>query len=189
MNFTEHIEGLKKGSYSDFKILYEEYSDRLYGFIFNLTRSKSMANDIMQETFIKVWINRENIDPSMSFKSYLFKISKNKITDEFRKQINNPVFEDYMAYCDKLHADSNDIIEQKIDFDYFLQKLDIAKTKLTSRQREIFELSKEEGFSSSEIAKILNISEQTTYNILSSAMKILRKEMGLSSLLFLLFFD
>ncbi|GAB6007803.1 RNA polymerase sigma factor [Dysgonomonas reticulitermitis] len=178
-----------KGSHQDFRILYEEYSGRLYGFVFSLTRSRSMANDITQETFIKVWINRENIDPSMSFKSYLFKISKNKIIDEFRKQINNPVFEDYMAYCDELYADGNDNIEQTIDYDYFLQQLDNAKAKLTPRQREIFELSKEQRLPSSEIAQKLNISEQTIYNILSSAMKILRKEMGQASLLFLLFFD
>jgi RNA polymerase sigma-70 factor (ECF subfamily) len=147
-----------------------------------------MAEDIMQETFIKLWINRENIDMSLSFKSYLFKISKHKIIDEFRKRTNSPVFEDYMVYCDQLCADSNDNIEQKIDFDYFQQQLNTAKTKLTSRQQEIFELSKEEGLTSSEIAKRLNISEQTVYNILSSAMKVLRKEMGLSCFLFMLFF-
>ena len=189
MNLTKHIEGLIKGSYSDFKILYEEYSSNLYGFVFSLTRSKSMANDIVQETFIRVWINRESIDPTMSFKSYLFKISKNKIIDEFRRQMNNPVFEDYMEYHDTLHTDSNDSVEQKMDFDSFLKQLEAAKTKLTPRQREIFELAKEQGISSSEIAKKLEISEQTTYNILSSAMKILRKEIGLASFFFLLFFD
>lgn len=188
MDYTKHIEGLKNGSYADFKILYEEFSGSLYGFVFNLTRSKSMAKDIVQETFIKVWINRENIDPGMSFKSYLFKISKNKIIDDFRKQMSSPVFEDYMVYGDKLYTDSSNI-EQKIDFDNFLKQLDIAKVKLTPRQREIFELSKEQGIPSPEIAQRLNISEQTIYNILSSAMKILRKEMGVAGFLFLLFFE
>lgn len=189
MDYKKHIEGLRKGSYKDFKILYDIYYSNLYGFVFGLIRSESQTKEILQETFIKLWINRESINPELSFKSYLFKISKNSIVDQYKRQLNNPVFEDYLDYCDNLQLSNNDITQQ-LDYDQFVEKLEAAKSKLTSRQREIFELSKEQGLSSGEIATILDIKEQTVYNILSSAMNILKKEIDPAYLLlFFLFFN
>ncbi len=185
----EHIEGLKKGSYRDFKILYDEFSGNLYGFVFGLIKSESMAKEIVHETFIKVWINRENLNPDQSFKSYLFKISKNRVIDLYRQQLNNPVMEDYLDYCDSIQLSENNV-SSDIDYDLFVQKLENAKNKLTARQREIFELSKEQGISSKEISQKLNITEQTTYNILSTAMQIIKKEIGPACLiLFAIFFE
>lgn len=189
MNYIKHIEGVKRGSYADFKILYEEFSENLYGFVYRLTKSHTLSKEIVQETFIKIWVNRENLDSRMSFKSFLFKISKNKIIDEFRRQISSPVYEDYMEYSDNFDFSAEENVENKLDLDDFIRQLEKAKEKLTPRQREIFELSKEQGLSSSDIAEKLEISEQTIYNILSSAMKILRKEIKYSGFFFLIFFN
>jgi len=192
MDYAQHIQGLKNGSYTDFKILYKEFSGNLFGFVYSLTKSESITKDIVQETFIKVWLNRENIDPQMSFKSYLYKIAKNNIIDDFRKQINSPVFEDYMEYCDNPHLSNLENIELQLDLDTFIKQLNVVKEKLTLRQREIFELCKEQGLSSSEVAEKLNLSEQTVYNTLSLVMKILKKELSYSSFLsalFLTFFN
>lgn len=81
-------------------------------------------------------------------------------------------------------------IEKKLDFDLFVEELNRAKDKLTSRQREIFEMSKEEGLTSSEIASKLGISEQTVYNQLSTALRLLKKEIkGTLLFFFTLFFS
>jgi RNA polymerase sigma-70 factor (ECF subfamily) len=187
-DYEKHIIGLQNGLYKDFKSIYDTFSGKLSGFVFGLVKSESLTKDIVQETFMKIWINRKNIDIQQSFKSYLFKIAQNLIIDHFRKQMNDPVFENYLDYSDELSADT-DKIEQKIDFDLFVKQLEIAKTKLTTKQKEIFELSKEQGMSVPEIAQLLNITEQTIYNQLSSALKILRKEIGVIHLvLFLSFF-
>nr|WP_239060791.1 sigma-70 family RNA polymerase sigma factor [Bacteroides sp. 519] len=170
-------------------MLYDKFSSNLYGFVFGLVKSETMAKEIVHETFIKVWINRENINPDLSFKSYLFKISKNRIIDLYREQLSNPVMEDYLDYCDSIQLSENNIIS-KIDYDAFVERLELAKNKLTTRQREIFEMSKEQGISSKEIAQQLNISEQTTYNILSTAVRIVKEEIGVVGLLlFSIFFE
>lgn len=189
MQNKKHIEGLKRGSYKDFKILYDTFSGNLYGFVFGLVKSESMAKEIVNETFIKIWINREKIDADQSFKSYLFKISKNNIIDSYRRQISNPVMEDYLDYSNSIQLSENNTFSQ-IDYDGFIEKLEQAKLKLTARQREIFELSKEQGLPSKEISQKLKISEQTTYNILSSAIRIIKKEIGPAGLILLtLFFE
>ena len=63
----------------------------------------------------------------------------------------------------------------------------IAKQKLTPAQRNIFELSREEGMSNTEIAAASNLSEQTVKNHLSAALKVLRVELGKYNFLFALF--
>jgi RNA polymerase sigma-70 factor (ECF subfamily) len=79
---------------------------------------------------------------------------------------------------------------KKIDFDLFVARLEIAKSKLTPRQREIFELSKEQNLSVSEVAERLSIGEQPIYNQLSVALQLLRKEIGsVFLLMFALFFE
>jgi len=166
---------LKKGSYKAFEELYEQYFDTLYNFAFTLIRSHDKTSDIVQDTFIKVWINHQKIDLDLSFKAWLFKIAKNQILDEFRKQVRSPLFENYIAYCHD-ESLSFDNIEEALDFEKFYQDLETAKSKLSPRQREVFDLLKEHDLSISEVSKKLNISTQVVYNYLSQALAILRKE-------------
>jgi RNA polymerase sigma-70 factor (ECF subfamily) len=174
-----HIEGLQKGSYRDFKALYEMFSGKLYGFVFGLTKSESLTKDIVQETFVRIWTGRQAIDPQQSFKSYLFKIARNLIVDSLRKQMNDPVFEDYLDYAENLALSHNgEDVYRKIDFDRFIRCLDKAKQALSPRQKELFELNKEQGVAAPEIARKLNISEQTVYNQLSAALKTLKQAIG-----------
>lgn len=76
---------------------------------------------------------------------------------------------------------------EKIYYDDFIDKLAIAKQKLTPAQRNIFEMSREEGMSNAEIAALSDISEQTVKNHLSAALKILREELRKYNYLFALF--
>ena len=188
MNVTElHVKKLIAGSYEDFTVLYHRYASQLYAFVFHLTGSQFIAKDIVQDTFLKVWLNREQIDLKLSFRAYLFTIAKNQILNEFRRQMNNPIFSDYMH----LNMEENffeNTTEQKIDFDEFNRLLCQSKKKLSPAQSRIFGLNKEQGISVKEIAQMLNITEQTVRNQLSAALHILRKEMGKYSFLLIIIF-
>lgn len=183
-----HIIQLKKGSYKSFTAVYDFFAPQLYAFLFSLTHSKSRSKDILQETFLKVWEKRTEIDINLSFKSYLFTIAKNRLLNELREELKSPVFSDYLdfAFFDK-GVDSE--IENQIDFDRFKKYLQKTKEKLSPRQRQIFELNKEEGVSIKEIADKLSITEQVVRNQLSIAIKILRTEMNKFFFLFALFFS
>lgn len=183
------IKELNRGSYVAFNKLYNRYFDLLYGYIFRLTRSHEDTKCIVQDAFLKVWIHRDELKPDVSFKAWLFKVSKNQMIDKFRSRINNPVFENFMNFaCDEQLSVAPE--DQSYDFDYFNKCLNEAKTKLTPRQNEIFQLCKEEGISPGKVASLLGISEQAVYNNLSKALTVLRKHMHPSHfLLFALFFD
>lgn len=170
------IKGLKSGSYEDFDRLYAIYSDLLYGFVLNLTKSSSEAKDILQETFLRVWQTRANLSEEMSFKSYLYTIARNLIIDSFRSQMRNVAFEEYIN-SDAYQNYTEDTVETGLDFEDFRKRFENAKGKLTERQLEVFELSREQGLSITDIGKKLHISEKTVKNQLSLAMKTLREEL------------
>ena len=171
-----HIEKLRNGSYLSFMFLYDVYVDSLYGYALELTRSRLLANELVQDTFVKVWINRSSIRPELRFKSFLFKIAKNQLIDEYRKKLRDPLFEDYLFHQGDPSVAENPV-DLKVDFDDFKEHLQLAKKKLTPRQREVFELSKEKGYSAGEIATRFQITEQTVYNQLYLAVQIIQKEM------------
>lgn len=183
---NDTIKKLREGSHEAFDSLYNMYADSLYGFALLHTKSKTQAEDIVQETFLKLWNMRASLSVEGSFKSLLFTIAKNHVIDVFRQQINRPDFEDYIRFCEDENLLDNTAVE-KIYYDDFLEKLAIAKQKLTPSQRSIFELSREEGLSNAEIAKISNLSEQTVKNHLSAALKTLRTELQKYHFLFALF--
>ena len=182
-----HVEKLRNGSYLSFKFLYDLYVDSLYGYTLELTRSRLLANELVQDTFVKVWINRSSIRPELRFKSFLFKIAKNQLIDEYRKKLRDPLFEDYLFHQGDPSVAENPL-DLKVDFDDFKEHLRLAKNKLTTRQREVFELSKEKGYSAGEIATRFQITEQTVYNQLSLAVQIVQKEMRTLAKFILLFF-
>lgn len=182
----ETIKKLQEGSYEAFDTLYNVYADSLYGFALLHTKSTVQAEDIVQDTFLKLWNMRESLSVEGSFKSMLFTIAKNHVIDIFRQQVNRANFEDYIAFCENENLLDNTSVE-KVYYNDFLEKLAIAKQKLTPAQRNIFELSREEGMSNTEIAAASNLSEQTVKNHLSAALKVLRVELGKYNFLFALF--
>lgn len=182
----ETIKQLREGSYEAFDILYNVYADSLYGFALLHTKSVVQAEDIVQETFLKLWNMRYSLSEEGSFKSMLFTIAKNHVIDVFRQQINRADFEDYMSFCEDENLSDTTSID-KIYYDDFVEKLAISKQKLTPAQRNIFEWSREEGLSNAEIACKAGLSEQTVKNHLSSALKVLRAELLKYNFLFALF--
>lgn len=166
---------LKKGSHSAFRQLYESYFDLLYGFIFRLTRSHQFATEIVQITFTKVWNSHATIQPEESYKAWLFKIGKNEVINALKKQWNDPLFVDFLSFCESESMSVEP--DNAYDFHQFKKNLSTAKRKLTFRQCLVFELYHERGFSAKEIAEQLQINEQSVYNHLSKALAILRKEL------------
>lgn len=181
------IEGVRGGAYESFSLLYNRWVSPLYRFVFSLVKSEDVTQDIVQESFVKIWSNRENLRTGYSFKSYLFTISYHLVLKEWRCKLEHPLMEDYMNYCNSENLSTQPSTEEHIDFDKFIERLKKAKDKLSPRQRQIFEMNKEENIPISEIATSLSISDQSARNQLSAALKIVRKEIGNYTLLLVLF--
>lgn len=169
----EYIKQLQNDSKEAFEYLYYTYSPRLYGFIFNLTKSAEMAEEVVQEAFIKIWENRAHIQPDYSFKSYLFMIARNHVINVFRRHSIMTNLEEYGNLQNDI-AFSDNNAENYAEINDLRAYIEKAKTHLTPRQQQIFELSKEKGLSNQEIADLLKITKQSVKNQLSASLHILQ---------------
>lgn len=168
----KHIVSLKKGSYESFTYLYNKYVGALYTFIFEIINDKDTTKDIVQETFIKVWTGKEDVNEDLVFRNYIFTIGRNLLLNELRKKVNQTLS------IDTLLEDDFEVYTPGTDEEYNLNRLEkirIAKEKLPPRQLELFVLNKEKGLSVKEIIQITNLSEQTIRNQIHQAVKFIRK--------------
>ena len=160
------IKELRNGSYQAFTQIYEAYADRLYSFVLKQLKNRSLTQDIVQDTFLRLWDNRSQLNSFGNLQAFIFTIAKHQVIDYFRKQVNELQFEDFMEYCEN---------QEK------------SKYFLSPRERVIYELSREKHIPVKQIAEQLELSEQTVKNYLTSALKILRSEMLKYNIIFLFF--
>ena len=158
---------LKNGSYEAYTYLYEKWVPLLFRFAYSLVKSKVTAEEIVQETFVKIWANHHTIDTDSSFKSYLFTITYHLVLREFRYRLNHPQMEDYLVLINDV-AYSEQMTTQKNDFDSFMED---------TMKAGHYELNKEDNYSVKEIAEMLQLNEQSVRNLLSASLKIIRKEL------------
>jgi RNA polymerase sigma factor (sigma-70 family) len=123
-------------------------SHRLYGFVFKSLRNDEDANDIVQDSFLKLWQNREKVEVE-KVKSWLF-------TTAYHALINLVKKKGRTSSMDALEIDRG--FEEKADFE-LKEILDKAISVLNSQQKTILILRDREGYNYKEIGDILNLSE------------------------------
>lgn len=104
----ELIRAFKKGNTIAFEKLFQKYHKKLYAFLFHLLHSKEDAEEIVQETFIKIWEKREDFIEGYSFNSFLFTIAKNAFLNLNRKKINRRVFENHLDFLEEISTGKTD---------------------------------------------------------------------------------
>ncbi|MCM1452204.1 MAG: sigma-70 family RNA polymerase sigma factor [Clostridium sp.] len=154
------------------KVLYDLYAGRVYSFAYSLAKSREDASDIVQEVFARLWANRKDIEVGKPLIPLLFAIGKNLFISAYRKRMASRCYVDYVEYLDSL-AES-ETASSALEYDEYKRSVAAAFKALPLRQRQIVALSKFQGMKNAEIAKELNLSEQTVKNQLSLGLKALR---------------
>ncbi len=179
-------EKLQKGNKTAFKQLFNKYHKSLFLFVNSMIKSSADAEEIIQDIFVKIWINRQRINPDLSIKAYLVKIARNEVYSYFRKKINEQKMKEYLSSNrDKIKNPT----EEKLIY-MNLETLLVKEIKrMPQKRQQIFKLSRMENLSHKEIAKKLNISTKTVENHISLALKHLKKSLSdYLTILFCLFF-
>ena len=154
-----------------FRKLFDTYRNQLYKFCLGMVHSKEYAEEIVQEVFLKVWMKRDILNSELSFKSYLFTITRNDTIKFLRKAANDLKLREEIFYRSQKFASpiENQIREQELD------KLKReALNQLPPKRRLIFEMSRNDGKSYEDIAKELGLSPNTVRNQMSMALDTLR---------------
>ena len=172
---TELIASLQRGSVIAFEILFENYSQKLYRFSYSYLKSEAEAEDVVQEVFLKIWQNRSSLKTETSFQSYLFTIAFHAIQKSFNKKTRQQKFQ--LDLFELLSAE-NSTLEEQLNFETLIARLDQLIEQLPTRRKEIFLKRKKEGISIQNIALEMGISEKTVENQITEAMHSLRKSFG-----------
>jgi len=167
-----HFSEVKRGDTASFEFLFNNMSDKVYGFSYSLLKNREEAKEVVQETFFRLWIHRHQILEEYSVQSYLFSIAKNIVISNIRKK--NVRHGQKIIYGQD--ADEN-YTEKQILFQELKEQVEGLVNKLPAKRREIFILSREKGMSNKEIATHLNISVQTVNNQISSAISFVREHL------------
>lgn len=166
---------LKQGREEALAIIYERYAKILIKYAAVKLYSLDDASDILHDLFLKLWSERSTLDIQVSLKSYLFSAIRYRIVDKIRRNITR---QEYAAILQSLSQDHQSTLENQLDVKDLQQSVDRALEALPAKTREIYQLSRKHHQSVLEIAKHLNISEQTVKNQLTIALKHLRKALG-----------
>ena len=180
----ELMQEIKAGNMMAFDALYRNYSRRLYEFSISILKSSEEAENIVQEVFLNLWLNRKKVEKGSSVKYYIFTIAYNSSISIIRKRIKETKFIEYLRTLQDINQESADL---QIEYNELEEKLTLIIDALPERQKEIYLLHRIEGLKYSQIAERLNISINTIENHMSRALKTIRKKLGNYSLPVILF--
>lgn len=177
------IERLRLGDESAFSLIYDQYGGQIYRLAFRFLKDKALSEEIVQETFIKLWLNRCKLDINGNMWLYLYVIAKRLSLNALR-QINQSaeLFEQLLLNIEEAHNCTEEGI-LAADMERFT---DEVLSKLPKQQQLIFRFSREEGLTHQEIAQKLEISPNTVKNHIVEALKTIRANLKYSDLMYLL---
>jgi RNA polymerase sigma-70 factor (ECF subfamily) len=173
MNLSEQtlITGIIHDDETAFCELYAMYRNRLIYFAMKFLKSQEFAEDVFQDAFASVWLNRRFLNPGKPFAPYIYTIIKNRVLN-------------LLADMDREQELKKAILSQAIDFDNStddeVMDADLnnlfqnALEQLTPQQKRIFEMSRLEMKSHQEIAGLLKISVYTVQQHISASLKTIR---------------
>lgn len=168
------IEKLKSGDPGSFSDIFNAYYKDLVFFAYSFTHDLSSAEDIVQDTFIKLWEDHEKLIVTVSLKSILLKTVQNKCIDwhRHRKIVNNS--STYIIDNSPLYEYDTDNYILRSELEGMIEK---AIENLPEKFKEAFEMNRFEGLKYQEIATKLNVSNRTIEVRISKALELLRKSL------------
>ncbi len=165
---------VKKSDEVAFKKLFRLYHDGVYWYCLKLLKDDQLAEDILQEVFLRLWRNREGINLSKSLRSYLFTVAHNLCLNTIR---DKNLARDKLKHLD--HETSHDLNPVAITSENQLKEaLSEAIDKLPEKCKEVFLLSRNDGLSQKEISKKLGIGIKTIETHIGNALKKIKKSLN-----------
>ena len=166
---------LKNGDEKAFETLFWKYNEHVYHFIYSLLYEKSMAEDLTQNVFLKIWEKHETIDVEQNFDAYLFTIARNLV---YKETENRLLSEKLTESLQRQLSDADSLTEERIDAESLREYINSLIEELPPSRREIFRLSRHEHLSYREIAERLSISEKTVETQVNRALRFLRDRLS-----------
>lgn len=179
----------RQGNVNAFEIIYERNINILANYGNRMCQDEELVKDAVQDVFVDLWRNKSNLGPTDSIKFYLLKAFRRNLVKKIvrckKYDSHDSIYQTYQGAFDLAHDDS--IIAAEIEKTK-LSELNKQLNNLAPRQKEALFLRFFTGLNYTEISKTMGINQQSAYNMVFRALKLLRDRisMTISSLLLFL---
>jgi RNA polymerase sigma-70 factor (ECF subfamily) len=189
-DYSQHTDQflLQQLAYNDqaaFTAIYQRYWKSLFREAMNVLRSQKEAEDCVQEVFVSIWNRRQALSVTSSLKAYLRTAVRYQCIDRMeRDMIRGGYLEDFSSY--QTAHQTMPSVEEELYARDLAANIDQMMDKMPGKMREVFRLSRQEHLTHREIADRLHISEETVKKQIYLALKILKGQLGDTSLAMLI---
>ncbi len=157
---------------SEYRKLFEEYFAAIRNYIYFKTSDRDLAEDIAQDTFVKLWENRARID-KRTVKSFLYTISGNLAINQLKRQQLQYKFVNQLS-----DQSSHESPAFQLEMKEYESKLQGVIASMPNGSREVFLMNRIEDMKYKEIAERLGISVKAVEKRMSKALQIIREKLN-----------
>lgn len=163
---------LRDGAETAFNALYHAYSKPIWLRILRLVKDKDVADELLQEVFINIWKNRQQIDPEKSFKAFIYTVAQNLVYNYFRKNASDSnLLQNLLLQSPQHYLNVEQLMEER----ELRRFLDEAIDQLSPQRKRAFILCKIEGRSYEEASKIMGVSTATINSHITQSLQFLKE--------------
>lgn len=171
-NEGELLKLVAAGDEHAYRELFHRHWNNVYSVALVLTKSVELAEDMVQDIFLKIWQKREHFTEVERFEDYLFIMARNHIYTELKKKARDDQFKQqvYQYFDSGINNAEIQLLTKETQV-----QINKAIAQLTPQQQLVYRMSREQGLSHEEIAEKLNISRNTVRNHIVQSLKQIRE--------------
>jgi len=178
-SLPDALDRVRRGDPDAMAEMISRYQHRLYRYLLRLTKDSALADDLFQQTWLRVIEKIQRFDARRNFEAWLFSVAHNLAVDHFRRRrlesLDEPS-ETGTTRAERLTSSQPDVLAQLLDFERGTM-LAACMERLPAIHREVLTLRFEEGMKLEEIAEVVAIPLSTVKSRLSRALEGLRARM------------
>lgn len=165
------LQQISTGDAKAFSTIFHRYSPKVYNYALKIVKSESLAEEITQEIFVKIWNLEDQLTQIENLEAYLRVLTRNHTLKVLRRMALEFRTSRIMAQDYKEHHNET---EEYIIFKDSEKILNQAIEKLPAQQKLVYSLCHQEGLKYEEVAERLNISKFTVKTHMQHALRFLR---------------
>lgn len=169
---NELLSKIADGDERAYSALYHRYDTMLFAFLLKLTRSATTAEELLQETFMRLWLYRDNLDGVEHPRAYIHRIAANLSRRWLQQQLLR-----YKAMQDQRSPHSTNNEEDSLTWKEMEVRIARVISEMPEQRRKVYQLHRDGGLSSSEIAVQIGVTASTVRNTITAAIRQIREQL------------
>ena len=161
------LAAIADGDRNAFAQLFYRYHQELGEYVYRLTKSKIISEEVVQDAFMKVWVHRSQLPGIRSFRAYLFTITRNHAFNTLRDETRKAFFNEELSPDLFKVEDPGNTLSETEEMYGIVEK---AVAQLPRQQQKVWRMNKEEGLPYQQIADELQLSRETVKRHITLAM-------------------